>query len=358
MRRPAPFFHRFSRPLIGLFAALGVADTAYLTSIKLSGGAASCSSESCNAVLSSPYANILGFPLSLFGLLAYLAMMVMAILPLAINAKSNKKLHNQLQELTWTGLFLGATAMVVFSGYLVYLLAIVIQSPCPYCIASATFATIIFILVLIGRDWDQVGSMITNGLIAGFLTLLVTFGIYSSAGIPVTAEQPATAEAPTTTEIASLAPTTAPKQPYGWTITSQSGTSEIALAEHLKKTGAKMYGGWFCSHCYEQKQLFGREAFKKNITYIECHEQGKNPQLELCRKEGIEGFPTWDIAGKKHSGVQPPEELAKLSGYNGSQDFRYSKLIPGFAIKSASPTAAGKPESSPQQSTSGASTKK
>jgi uncharacterized membrane protein len=173
MRRPAPFLHRFSRPLIGLFAALGVADTAYLTSVKLGGGAAACSSEACNAVLSSPYANILGFPLSLFGLLAYLAMMVMAILPLAISAKSNKKLHNQVQELTWTGLFLGGTAMAVFSGYLMYLLAVVIKSPCPYCIASAAFAGIIFGLVLVGREWEAIGSMITNGLIAGFLVSIL-----------------------------------------------------------------------------------------------------------------------------------------------------------------------------------------
>jgi uncharacterized membrane protein len=357
MRRPAPFLHRFSRPLIGLFAALGVADTAYLTSVKLGGGAAACSSEACNAVLSSPYANILGFPLSLFGLLAYLAMMVMAILPLAISAKSNKKLHNQVQELTWTGLFLGGTAMAVFSGYLMYLLAVVIKSPCPYCIASAAFAGIIFVLVLVGREWEAIGSMIINGLIAGFLTLLVTFGLYSAAGVSITPEPPSSvAETPTTQAILSLEPTTVPQRPYGWTITSQSGASEIALAEHLKKTGATMYGGWFCSHCFEQKQLFGREAFKSNIKYVECNEEGKNPQVELCSKEGIKGFPTWDIAGKKYPGVQPPEELAKLSGYTGQQDFRYSKLIPGFSAKPAAPAASGKPESSP--AASGASTTK
>jgi uncharacterized membrane protein len=348
MRRPAPFLHRFSRPLIGLFAALGVADTAYLTSVKLGGGKAACLADSCNAVLSSPYANILGFPLSLFGLLAYLAMMVMAILPLVIDAKSNKKLHNQLQELTWTGLFFGGTAMAVFSGYLMYLLAVVIKLPCPYCIASAIFAGIIFVLVLLGREWETIGSMITNGLIAGFLTLLITFGLYSAAGVSVTPEPPPSViETPTTQAIISLEPLTVAKPPYGWTITSQSGASEIALAEHLKKTGATMYGGWFCSHCFEQKQLFGREAFKSNIKYVECHIEGKNPQIELCGKEGIKGFPTWDIAGKKYPGVQPPEELAKLSGYTGSQDFRYSKLIPGFSAK---PVASGKPESSPAAS--------
>jgi uncharacterized membrane protein len=359
MRRPAPWIHRFSRPLIGLFAALGVADTAYLTSVKLGGGAAACSSQACNAVLSSPYANILGMPLSLFGLLAYLAMMVMSILPLVIDAKTNKKLHNQVQSLTWQGLFLGGTAMAVFSGYLMYLLVVVIKSPCPYCIASATFAAIIFVLVLIGREWEAIGSMITNGIIAGFLTLLMTFGLYSAAGVSITPEPPRAAEAgepPTSPDILSIKPTTVPQQPYGWTISSQSGASEIALAEHLKKTGATMYGGWFCSHCYEQKQLFGREAFKGSIKYVECNAEGKNPQVELCQAQKIEGFPTWDIAGQNYPGVQPLEQLAKLSGYTGSMDFRYSKLMPGFSAKPAE--ASGKPESSPKSADPTADTAK
>jgi uncharacterized membrane protein len=321
MRRTIPWIHRFSRPLIGAIAALGVVDTAYLTSIKFAGGKAACASDSCNAVLSSPYANIFGFPLSLFGLLAYLAVIIMAILPLFINAKSNKKLHNQLQDLTWMGLQIGSTSMMVFSGYLMYLLAVVLKAPCTYCIASAVFAALIFMLVLIGREWEEIGKVVMNGVIAGFLTLLVTLGIFASVGDSIASETP------TTANIVSLDPKGAQKPPYGWTITSQSGESELALTAHLKNVGAKMYGGWFCNHCFEQKQLLGREAVKASLPYIECHAQGDNPQVETCQKEGIKGFPTWDIKGVKESGVLAPEKLAELSGYTGPQNFRYSKLL-------------------------------
>jgi uncharacterized membrane protein len=211
MRRPAPWIHRFSRPLIGAVAALGVADTAYLTSVKLGGGASACASEACNAVLSSPYANIFGMPLSLFGLLAYLAMVVMSILPFAINPKSNKKLHNQVQSLTWLGLLLGGTAMMVFSGYLMYLLT-VIGAACPYCIASASFATIIFILVLIGKEWEEVGAVVMNIVIAGFLTLIATLAIYSTVAPAVSSE------IPTSENIIALEPVGNAAVGKGWTI--------------------------------------------------------------------------------------------------------------------------------------------
>jgi uncharacterized membrane protein/glutaredoxin len=322
MRRPAPWIHRFSRPLIGAIAALGVAVTAYLTSVKLSGGGVLCSSQDCNIVLSSPYANFFGFPLSLFGLLAYLAMVVLAILPFAINAKSHKKLHNQAQELTWLGLLLGGSSMMVFSGYLMYLLAFQIKVACPYCVASACFATIIFLLVLIGKEWEEISAVVMNVIIAGFLTMGVTLFAYSTVAPAISSETP------TTENIQVLSPTTNGEVGTGWTVLSKSGASELSLAEHLQKSGAKMYGAWSCSHCFEQKQLFGREAVKASLPYVECAEKGKNSQVELCKKEGIEGYPTWSINGKKYPGVQSPEKLAELSGYSGSKNFLYSKLMP------------------------------
>jgi uncharacterized membrane protein/glutaredoxin len=324
MRRQSPWIHRFSRPLIAAVAALGIADTAYLTSVKLAGKGATCSSESCNAVLSSPYANVFGQPLSLFGLLAYIAVLLLAIAPLVINPKSDKKLHNQIQDLTWPVLLIAGAAMMVFSGYLMYLLAAVISAACPYCIASAIFSTLIFGLVLFGKERDGIGEIFMPVTIAASLTLLVTVFIYSGVG------PTADAKDPTSNDITTLEPSGSPVNGVGWTVTSKSGPSELALAEHLKQTGATMYGGWFCNHCYEQKQLLGREAVKASLPYVECNAEGKNAQVELCQKEGIKGFPTWSIKGQKYPGVQPLEKLAELTGYTGPKNFKYSKLLPSF----------------------------
>ncbi len=326
-RRQSSWIHRFSRPILGAIAAVGIADTGYLTSVKLSGNGVACANVGCNQVLSSPYANIFGLPLTLFGLLAYVAIAILALVPLVIKAQNNKKAQNQLQDWTWLGLFLIGTAMAVFSGYLMYLLAFVIQAACPFCIVSAICSISIFLLAILGRDWDDIGQLLFRGLAVAAVTVLVTLGIYSGVG------NSAKVDIPTTAEITTLEPQGPLPKKVGWTITSKSGAAEISLAQHLQQIDAKMYGGFFCSHCYEQKQLLGREAFKSNIKYIECHPEGQNPQVALCEKEGITGFPTWEIKGKKYPGVRPPEELAKLSDYQGSQNFKYSKLLPGFGKK-------------------------
>ncbi len=328
-RRQSSWIHRFSRPLIGAIATVGIADTGYLTSVKLAGNGVACSSAGCNQVLSSPYANVFGLPLTLFGLLAYVVIAVLAITPLVLKAQNNKKFQSQLQDLTWLGMFLIGTAMAIFSGYLMYLLAFVIKAACPFCIVSAICSCSILILTLVGREWDDIGQLLFRGLGVAAVTVLVTLGIYGGVGNTVSVN----AGDPTTTSITTLQPQGPLPAKVGWTITSKSGAAEIALAQHLKKIDAKMYGGFFCSHCYEQKQLFGREAFKSSINYIECHPEGKNPQVALCEKEKIEGFPTWDIKGKKYPGTRPPEELAKVSGYQGSTNFLYSKLMPNFVPK-------------------------
>ena len=104
-------------------------------------------------------------------------------------------------------------------------------------------------------------------------------------------------------------------------IRNSSGASEIALARHLRQRGAKMYGAYWCPYCHRQRELFGRQAFNQ-ITYIECDPRGQNGRPDLCRRANVSGFPTWEINGQQYSGLQSLNELANISGYRGSRNFR------------------------------------
>ncbi len=117
-------------------------------------------------------------------------------------------------------------------------------------------------------------------------------------------------------EMIQLAQVGTPPQP-----TVSSGAAEVALAKYLRQIGAKMYGAYWCPHCHDQIELFGKEAAKL-LPYIECAEDGKNSQINLCRKAGIRGFPTWMIKGKTYEGTQTLQELAQASGYRGVSNFK------------------------------------
>lgn len=108
----------------------------------------------------------------------------------------------------------------------------------------------------------------------------------------------------------------APAQPALESRANQAiALSSTGLAQHLRRTGAKMYGTYWCGHCAEQKALFG--AAFRFINYIECAEDGPNARPDLCRRAKIEGYPTWEIGGRKYPGTQSLAELARLSGYRG-----------------------------------------
>ncbi len=324
-RRSAPWIHRWSRQLIGAIAIVGALLTAYLTVVKLTGSTVACtasaaaaSASSCNDVLSSPYAMVFGLPLTLFGFLAYTSMATFALAPLAVNSEQNKELRSKLEDWSWLLLFAGATAMTVFSGYLMYLLAFKIQAVCLYCIGSALFSLSLLTLTFIGRSWEDVGQLFFVGILVGMVTLISTLGVYSKVGSPVT------------TAGGDRTPITlasgAPKPGVGWEITTTSGEAEIALARHLKQVGVKAYFAYWCPHCYEQKQLFGKQAYDE-INHVECAPDGRNAQPQACKDAGVKAFPSWEINGKLTSGIKTLEELADLTGYQGPRNFKYT--LPG-----------------------------
>jgi uncharacterized membrane protein/glutaredoxin len=309
-RRQTPWMHRTSRYLIAAIAVLGAINTGYLTLTKLAGGEAACPTNGCEQVLSSSYASIFGLPLALFGFLAYASMTAFALVPLAVNPDKNKQLRSNLENWTWLLLFLGSTAMLVFSGYLMYIMASKFvavygaKGVCYYCIASALFALTLFVLTLLGRAWEDRGQLFFSGAIVAMITLVGTLGIYAKGSTPA-ASSTATASAGTSQ----------------FAITTTSGPAEIALAQYLTSIGAKMYGAYWCPHCHDQKQLFGQQAFAA-VTYVECAPDGQNSQTALCQENKVEGYPTWEIKGQMLSGTKTLQELADLSGYQGSRDFK------------------------------------
>jgi uncharacterized membrane protein len=309
--KEVPWIYQYSRLLIGVIAILGILVTSYLTWVKLKNNGV-CGAEACEVVLTSPFANVGDFPLTGLGLLSYIAVAIMAFAPSLFDPRENKVQHKQINDLTWIGLFVVGVGMAVFSGYLVYLLAFVIKAACPFCIASALFTFLIFGLTLFGHEWEDLGQIIFAGLATGLGSIVLSLIFYNTAVGP---------------QINSLSPTTAPVPGIGWEIKSVSTPAEIELATHLTQKGAKMYGSYQCSHCQEQKQLFGKKAWEK-VTYIECAADAiKNPQPNLCQAAGITGYPTWSIDGKLDPGVKRLAKLGSMTGYKGSTEFKYDRLF-------------------------------
>ncbi|MCG8363494.1 MAG: vitamin K epoxide reductase family protein, partial [Pseudanabaenales cyanobacterium] len=178
-RRETPWIHRWSRLLIAAIAAIGAAGTAYLTMVKFIGGTAACPTSGCDRVLASDYATLFGLPLTVFGFLAYAGMAILAAGPLAINPEQNKELRQKLESWTWLLLFIGSLSMVVFSGYLMYVLTAEIKAACLYCIASALFTVSMLGLTLLGHRWEDVGQLLFVGVIALVVVLTGTLAIYA-----------------------------------------------------------------------------------------------------------------------------------------------------------------------------------
>lgn len=305
-RRSVPWIYRYSRRIITAIAGAGLLLTAYLTVMKLTGSSVICPTDGCDRVLNSPYAVLFGVPLSAIGFLAYGAVLGLALSPNWVSPE-RKTLRSQVED--WSGLLLLAlgTGMAVFSSFLIYLLLIEIRAFCPYCWGSALFSFSLFLLAALGRPWEDLGRPVFVALVVALVAFTSALGLH--ARISGTSSGPVAA-----------ADGTPPA------VTTESGPAEIALAEHLAKIGAKEYGAFWCPHCYDQKQLFGKAAAAK-VPYIECDPNGKNARPDLCRSAGIEGFPSWDIGGKRLSGVQPLEKLANLSGYRGPRDFRHTSPL-------------------------------
>ena len=291
---------------MAVLATVGVIDTGSIT-LKRWGllGQLTCpvGGDGCDKVLSSAWGTLFqgdGFsiPLSFAGLLAYLAVLVMAIVPLLPGLSENK---TDLSRRTWWGLFTVSLAMAMFSFVLIGLMVFKIQAFCFFCVLSATISVILLVLAVAGGGWDDPAPLLFRGVLLALAVLLGSL-IWASVVDPNRPDAPP----------AGLRAAPA--------VTTTSSPAKVALAEHLTAEGAVLYTAHWCPHCHEQKQLFGKQAVEK-LDVVECAPDGVNGQPKLCEKKGIEGFPTWEIDGTLDSGVKPLDQLAKSSGYQGPADF-------------------------------------
>ena len=104
------------------------------------------------------------------------------------------------------------------------------------------------------------------------------------------------------------------KSIFGWLIKQNPQTNLDEFAQCLSTHGVKMYGAYWCSHCANQKKLFGNSF--QYMSYIECDPRGDNSEYQLCLDKGIGGYPTWEINNTLYPGEMSLQKLADLSGCN------------------------------------------
>ena len=116
-------------------------------------------------------------------------------------------------------------------------------------------------------------------------------------------------------------------------VVTPSEPGAVALARHLTAIGARMYGAFWCSHCAEQKEVLGREAFAA-IDYVECWPDGwkkGGDSAPACTAAGLKGYPTWVIRGERVEGDRTLAELAELSGFQGEKAADQLAMAPAGA---------------------------
>ncbi|CAL1164279.1 unnamed protein product [Cladocopium goreaui] len=312
---------------VSAVAGLGALDTAYLTYAKISQVPLACpSSGSCTEVLNSSFASIGPVPLSALGLLAYLS-----VVALNLSSQGSKELKELLWWLCFTMALtsLGLTAILIF----------VLRAPCLYCAASSFITAMLIALVETKRAREtveleaQATVSAEEGAVPAVLNAVpaVSDAVSDSEEDSEHSAEPRRAVLGLSGVLAlgSLRAGTLPSREFAsaWAyftlveqykpnhppVRSSSSKEEMALARHLKKIGAACYTAWWCPHCQEQRESFGREAVEV-APFVECSSKNRR-QLPICREQEIENYPTWIINGEKYLGGRDLSELVELSGF-------------------------------------------
>ncbi len=297
---------KWPKILIAILSTIGIADTSSIT-LKNWGlfNSLSCPgiNNGCDAVLNSPWGTLiktdqLNIPLSFAGLLTY-STILFIILILSLKIISPKQ---KIYKYCWWLLYLISCGSSVFSILLISIMIIKIKSFCFFCLLSAILSFSIFILTIIGARFDNRETMFYRGLIIAF-TVLMGGLIWSNQVDPSRAN-----------EINFSNERVSPP------ITTVSSKQKINFAKFLRDNNVVMYSAYWCPHCNDQKQLFGKKAVDE-LLIVECAKDGKDNNYKLCQEKEIEGFPSWEINNQILSGTISLNELAEMTSYNGDINF-------------------------------------
>ncbi|KAL7461305.1 hypothetical protein ACHAXS_001724 [Conticribra weissflogii] len=325
-------------------------------------------SPSCSDVLHGPYASLhlavgsggggVDVPLSSLGMAAYATVLALAAFPLRGERHGNFSGSAETQEdgaIPPTAvvdadnriLLLGATTLMAsFSVYLVSLILGVLHATCAFCFASAGFSIALAVLTWaggalpskeeaiaataatgddddendVGKDvveWRKKGVALSASSVgaATVVALGLFLGVddpnyngYSSSSSSSFSSSPSSPFGSTllaSTDKNNINKNTPPP------ITTTSTPQALSLAADLSALDSKMYGAFWCSHCYDQKQSLGSEAMR-SIPYVECDRDGYHTQRDLCRAKDVPGYPTWEIGGELFPGERSVDELREI----------------------------------------------
>ena len=301
-------------------AAVGCVESSYLAFEKLTGGAVTCPLTGCQTALSSGYSVLFGVPLSAYGAAAYGLVAALAWWGAGMadavfdepnddgdvseNSLASPERRADADE------YAKARTLLCFSGfglagvssYLLYVLAVPLGgAECVYCLTSAALSFAICAVGWSGLEPKKAASTGPASLALYAVTALSCYVVIGSSAAKV--EKSA--------RNATLAlPYAAP------VIDARSTAYSRDLASFLKAKGAKMYGAFWCSHCEDQKEIFGAGA---DLPYVECFPDGWQrgaPLASACANANITGFPTWILEdGTKLEGDKSLKELAQAAGF-------------------------------------------
>lgn len=259
-------------PVITL-ATLGVLLTGYLAlSAWTQRGLALCNAgSSCDAIQQSQWSTLLGLPLAAWGFGLYALIALVAFLP------GNTPLAR------WRHLWRLSLLGLVISVFLTLVGMITLRAVCAWCLLSLATLAALFLVLHLRRPNGAPGTTWHKWWLGnGALALLVVAGLAAYHGADL--------------------------------IQRPENPQLQALAVHLEQSGAKYYGASWCQNCRKQTREFGPSAHR--LPYVECSPGGPNSlMIGECTRANVTSFPTWVIDGNTIEGVQSPEQLAQLSGF-------------------------------------------